>query len=83
MPTTLEATAELIPLGEAAEHIPSKPKPHRSAVWRWAVQGLWIDGRVVKLRSRKVGGRRYTTLADIETFLTACDQSPDQTGAAT
>lgn len=79
MRITLEATAELIPLGEATEHIPLNPKPHRSAAWRWAMQGLWIDGRVVKLRSRKVGGRRYTTIADIEAFLTACDQSPEST----
>ena len=71
MPSPLQQSAELIPLGHVPGYIPSNP--HRSTVWRWALRGIWSGGRVLKLKSRTVGGRRYTTLADIECFLTACN----------
>jgi len=52
-----------IPLTGAAEHIRSRPSI--STVRRWSRYGV----RGVKLDTRLIGGRRYTTIAAIDRFL--------------
>jgi len=43
----------------------AKRRPHRSTMWRWAMVG--ING--VKLRSAKIGGRRYTSAEALQQFI--------------
>ena len=55
----------LIPIAEAARHIPGRP--HRGTVWRWLQSGV----RGVVLESVLIGGRRYTSTEAIRRFLLA------------
>ena len=50
-------------LSRAGRLLSTRPSP--ATLWRWAQRG--IDG--VKLRTYKIGGRRYTTAADLEHFV--------------
>lgn len=50
---------------------------HVSTVWRWILHG--VDGR--KLRSVKIGGRRYVLAEDLEAFL-ADGTDTDETDAS-
>jgi hypothetical protein len=59
---TANATA-FIPLAEAAKQIPGRP--HVSTCHRWAVKG--VNG--VKLETKRVGNRRFTTQAAIDEFI--------------
>lgn len=58
---------QLIPIGEAAAHIPGRP--HRATIWRWIQRGI----RGVVLDSVRVGGRRYTSVEAIHRFILAFD----------
>lgn len=65
---------QLIPLREASRWLPGRP--HRATVWRWASQGVWRDGRRVRLRTVVCGGRRYTTPGALDAFVSACTADP-------
>lgn len=62
---------DYIPLNDASQFIPGRP--HRTTVWRWALRGIKRGGKTVKLNTTAVGVRRYTTHADIDRFLLACN----------
>ncbi|MBX3441227.1 MAG: DUF1580 domain-containing protein [Planctomyces sp.] len=72
---------EYIPLPQASAHIPGSP--HRSTPVRWALHGLHIGGQIIRLRTVRVGGRRFTTAVWIEEFLAACDGRDQQPVAMT
>lgn len=71
MQTNLVGEAEYIALNDAANFIPNRP--HRATVWRWALRGIVRGGEVVKMKTKAIGARRYTTRADIDAFLSACN----------
>lgn len=66
---------QYIPLNDSSRFILGRP--HRATVWRWALRGIKRGGKTVKLNTTAVGARRYTTLADIDRFLLACNGSPE------
>jgi|GEM_PF-737569 len=70
-----DQTTEIIPLNDAGKFIPNRP--HRATIWRWALRGIQRCGETVKLKTTAVGARRYTTRADIDQFLNACNGSAD------
>jgi len=74
MPTLDE---DYIPINGASQFIPGRP--HRATVWRWALRGIQRCGETVKLNTVAVGGRRFTTRADIELFLSACNGGTNAT----
>lgn len=63
--------SELIALNDASQLLPNRP--HRATIWRWALQGIRHRGETIKLATIAVGGRRYTTKANIDRFLAACN----------
>ena len=75
---------EPIPIDDVPLHVPTPGKRiHRATGWRWTLRGLKRNGQLVVLKSKFIGGRRYTTLGDIERFLRACNgdvESPTVTG---
>lgn len=71
-----EDEAEYIPLNEASQFIPGRP--HRATLWRWILKGVHRHGETVKLATTVAGGRRFTTRADIESFLSACNGDAPQ-----
>lgn len=69
------ANEQAIPLTKSPEHFPGTP--HLSTVFRWANLPA---GR--RLETFKCGGKRFTTLASIERFITRCSAdggTPPQT----
>lgn len=63
-----------VALADAGRGIPGKPSP--STVYRWCVRGVDRgDGRRVKLRSWRVGRKRFTTEAAITEFVEALNSS--------
>jgi hypothetical protein len=66
------STQRYMTMTEAACFVPNRP--HRSTVVRWATRGL----RGLRLQTKKIGGRRYTTPAWIEEFVAATGDSLDQ-----
>lgn len=69
----------LISLAQATQLVPGSV--HLSTIWRWAIRGV----RGQKLRTRLIGGRRFTTASDIREFLERLNQSdsggPEQSNA--
>ncbi len=59
-------------LNEAAQKIPGRP--HLSTLHRWAEKGV----RGIRLRTVRVGHRRFTTQDDIDQFLAKLNESTDQ-----
>jgi hypothetical protein len=57
----------LLTLAQACRLLPSKPAP--STLWRWRVNGVKINGRVIRLRCKRVGGQWYTTQRDFAEFI--------------
>ena len=54
-------------LAEAAQLCPGRP--HYSALWRWCRKGIKVRGdECVRLRHFRIGGRIYTTQADLSRF---------------
>lgn len=70
---------EYIPISDVPRYIPGR-RVHRATVWRWSLSGLRRNGKVVKLSTRLIGGRRYTTRVDIDRFLAECN---DETAKST
>ncbi len=72
-----------IPLSNAAREFPNRP--HSATVIRWAMVGVKVgDARErVKLGSTKIGGRRYTSRADIDEFLARLNASAAKAGPVT
>ena len=57
-------------LAEAAQRCPGQP--HYSALWRWCRKGIKVrGGDSVRLGHFRIGGRIYTTRADLSRFLEA------------
>ena len=55
-------------LVEATRLIPNEPTPN--TVWRWCRYGLKLpSGRRIRLPHTQVGGRMFTTAAQVEQFL--------------
>ena len=71
-----------ITLNRAAEHVEQLTgwKPAVSTVWKWATNGLEIDGERHHLAITRVGGRVLTTARDIERFLEATGSTAQPTG---
>ena len=57
---------DLIPLAEAFKHVPGH-RPHKMTPVRWALRGK----HGVRLESKRVGSRRYTSKPAIVRFLGA------------
>lgn len=58
---------DLLSLSDAAHRCPGHVS--QSAVWRWARKGLKArSGNRVRLRHLRVGGRLYTTQANLDGF---------------
>lgn len=66
---THSMTKRLMTLAEAARRCPKSV--HVSTIWRWALRGIGPH----RLTTIKVGGRRYTTLEDLDVFFQATDTS--------
>ena len=61
----------LLPLSEAAEHVPGAP--HASTVQRWFLRGI----RGTHLETVLIGGKRYTSIEALDRFYRAIN-APDQ-----
>ena len=58
---------DYLTLSQAARKLPGRPAA--GTLWRWCRRGLKVrDGRHVRLRHVRIGGRLYTTLDWIEEF---------------
>lgn len=62
------STHTMVPLTEAARHIPGRP--HIATLHRWRLHG--VRGRV--LATTMIGGRRWTSLEAIREFLADAEQ---------
>ena len=63
----MSTTAHYLSLAAAAKTLPGRPHP--SALWRWARRGLRArDGRRIRLRHLRFGGRLYVTPEALEQF---------------
>lgn len=70
---------DLIEIIAVTDHVPQT----RSTINRWATAGLiGRNGDRIKLRSRMIGGRRFTTLAWVDEFLDAINAEPEPIDAA-
>lgn len=72
---------DLMPLGRAARLLPSMRDGKcvsPSTFWRWYRNGCRaVDGRLVKLQTWMIGGRRVTSREAIERFIAALsDDTP-------
>ncbi len=63
--------ASLISFAEAAKYLPAGRRPSYSTWWRWFRKGV----RGIRLKTYLVGGRRYTTVDDIRTFVNQLSSS--------
>ena len=68
---------QLLNLREAAATLPTRP--HLCTIHRWRLRG--IGG--VKLGTVKIGGRRYTTLEELNRFIAATTAAADVASADT
>jgi len=62
----IESDEDLIPLSEAAILLPTRRKPHVATLWRWGTKGC----RGHLLKTWVIAGRRYTSPAALQEFLT-------------
>jgi len=67
---------DYITLAEAAKRLPGRP--HVSTLHRWRTRGL----HGVKLRTTKIGGRRFVTIEDLEEFIDQVTAAADKTPPA-
>lgn len=65
--TDILETEQLITLAQACRLLPSKPAP--STHWRWRTKGVKINGRRIKLKCVRVGGKWFTTAPAFQKFL--------------
>jgi hypothetical protein len=50
-----------------------------STTWRWVLSGIVINGKRVKLRTVRLGGRRVTSTEELQRFFERCNpQSPPE-----
>ncbi len=57
-------------LAKAAQLCPGQP--HYSALWRWCRKGIKVCGdECIRLAHFRIGGRIYTTQADLSQFFKA------------
>lgn len=68
---------EDLTLSQAARTLPGQP--HLSTLHRWRLRGV----RGVKLQTRLVGGRRYTTSVWLQQFIEATTAAADGTPVPT
>ena len=62
----LSTSAEhYLTISEASKNIPGRPSV--STIWRWINKGIGANS--IKLKSIRVGGKRYTTSEMIDEFL--------------
>lgn len=66
-----------IPLSNVSHHLESRPST--ATVWRWALRGV----KGVKLESIVIGGRRYTSTAAIDRFITRLSEPEGRNGGVT
>ena len=63
----------LIPVSEIPAHVPGRP--HLATCWRWIQRGC----RGVKLESVLIGGKRFSSLEALQTFVEATTAAADGT----
>ena len=63
----------LIHLDEAGKHFPGF-QPTRRTLDGWVRDGLRRDGRIIKLESCRIGGRKFTSEEAIDRFLAAINE---------
>lgn len=70
----------MLTFSQAASHLPRMQgkKIHTSTLWRWARKG--VQG--VKLETRKLGGRFFTSLEALERFSKALAEKEPDRGAS-
>ena len=61
----------LVPLSEAAAHVPQAP--HASTVQRWFLRGV----RGVRLETVLIGGKRFTSVEALDRFHRAVNSHED------
>jgi hypothetical protein len=64
-PVDAEQSPKFVSLKQAADFLPGRP--HISTIWRWAFKGI----RGIKLKTVVAGGRRYTDLESLQSFVAA------------
>jgi hypothetical protein len=64
--------AELIPLKLAIVLFQSRPS--LPTIYRWTEDGVLVRGKIVKLRSRREGRRKFTTKKWCEEFNERCNE---------
>jgi hypothetical protein len=62
---------QCLTLTEVSKHLPGRP--HISTIHRWRTKGL----KGVRLRTFRVGGRRVTTVSDLEEFIAKVTAAAD------
>ena len=68
----LPATETLIPVGQAINARIGDVVPDQATIWRWRTSG--VNGAV--LECTRLGRKWYTSLAAVERFLAAQNQTP-------
>lgn len=63
---------DYVPIADVPLYVPGR-RIHRATANRWWLNGIRRNGEVVKLATQQIGGRRYTTRADIDRFLAECN----------
>lgn len=63
---------DYVPISDVPRYIPGR-RIHAATAWRWGQRGLLRNGKVIKLSTELIGGRRYTTRANIDRFLAECN----------
>ncbi len=64
-----ETTELWMTLSQAREELPLGARPRKETVTRWAVRGCFG----IRLRSRRIGKRLYTTALAVQEFLAAVE----------
>lgn len=67
-----DVSPDFIPMPKIPNFVPG-PRIHPATGLRWCLYGLRRNGRIIKLATTLIGGRRYTTPSDIERFLSECN----------
>jgi HEAT repeat protein len=82
MRRTMLFDEELLTLSQAAKALPAVggSRPHTSTLWRWSRKGV----KGVRLETRRLGGRIFTSREALERFATAlADASPSRRESST
>ncbi|MEI7688432.1 MAG: DUF1580 domain-containing protein [Planctomycetota bacterium] len=76
----MDENEQLFPLLEAGKYFPSPSRPHYGTIMRWAMHG--VGNPRVRLQTKKLGGRRYTSREAIFRFAAILSGEPPTTVTA-